>query len=397
MSLRSSILLRGLRIAVTKPGAMLWAYVINLGIAVAFSLRLNAQLAAILDHSLAAERLNTAFDLGTLQQTVHRLNYMAPSSGATSYIGLPLYVMVYFLLVPGTLFCYRADVPPRLSILLSSGVSYFWRFVRITLLTGVVSLAVLTPLVIAESSYAAHIEETVVGRAALLQEIPGILAIFLVAALVRLYFDLVEVYTVQLGDQVLENGRQDRRVRRVLLPALRTLGGNFGRMYLSFTGLTLAGFAAVVAGGWLAAPGLARPQVLPTFLLAQLGLMAMMATRFWQRATETVLAGDFPLAQPLPRVAEPEYERIESLHFPGDAQPDPEPAVLSLREPDPEVFHHDVTEPEPAKEEVEAVVAPVAEPDAGLVAGPVADPVAEPGSEPEGTPGPVRPVPWWQE
>jgi hypothetical protein len=378
MKLRRSILLHGLRLVITRPGAILWTYALNLGIAILFSLRLHAQLASILDHSLAAERLNSAFDLGTLQSVLHRLDYMAPSTGLTTYAGLPLYLLGYFLLVPGTLFCYEAAAPARLSILLSSGISYFWRFVRITLLTLIVSAAILVPLALLQSNYAASVDETIVGESALLRELPGILLIFLVAALLRLYFDLVEVYTVQLGDHHLRDGSPDRRVRRALLPALRTLRQNFARAYLCFVALTILGFAAFAAPAWIALHMLAQPQVWLTFLITQAGLLAMLATRFWQRGAETILALDYPLPIPSETTLESEPE---PHHFPTDAQPDPEPAPPSLPEPDPAVFHHEPTPPEPVADEPWQPPPGEATPQATL----------------EPTPEPKGPVPWWQE
>jgi hypothetical protein len=335
------------------PGTLLWTFALNLGLALVFSLRLHAQLAAILDHSLAAERLNSAFDLGTLIEVVHRLSYMAPPAGSTSYLGLPLYLLGYFVLVPGTLFCYRVEAPPRLSILVSAGISYFWRFVRITLLTGIVAGVILIPLVKAQSAWSASVDENFVGVAALQRQLPGVALILLVAALLRLYFDLVEVYTVQLGDQYRENGKQDRRVRRVLRPALRGLWRNLGRAYFSFVALTLLGFAALAGTGYVALHMLAQPRVWPAFLLAQAGLLAMMATRFWQRGVETILACEYPLQPPAPFLAEHRIkpEIVVPPHFPGDAQPDPEPPAPSLDEPDPAVFRH---EPPPPPERLPA-------------------------------------------
>ena len=404
MTLRRSILWNGLRLVLKAPGALLWTFTLNLGLALLFSLRLHAQLAAILDHSLAAERLNSAFDLGTLFEAIHRLNYMAPSAGGTSYVGLPLYMLGYFVLVPGALFCYRSGAPSRLSILASSGLSYFWRFVRITVLTGIVAGAVLVPLILEESSRSAHIAEDFVGNEALERQLPGAVAIFLIAALLRLYFDLVEVYTVQLGDQLREDGQPDRRIRRVLLPALRALWHNLGRAYLSFLTLTLLGFAALIGTGYLGMQMLAQPRIWPTFLLAQAGLLAMMATRFWQRGAETIIALDYPLDfadsidaepkrmlrivqeyEPVITPAEPVIELAEPRHFSGDAQSDPEPAPPSLAQPDPAVFHHEVP-PQPLP--TPPVVLP--------------EPVRQQLPEPE-PPKPVEPeqpkrqVPWWME
>jgi hypothetical protein len=382
MARRRSILWHGLGLVAARPGTLLWTYALNLGLALVFSLRLHAQLGSILDHSLEAERLNSAFDLGVLTETIHRLGYMAPATGASSYVGLPLYLLGYFILVPGALFCYRTDAPSRLSIMASWGIAYFWRFVRITLLTGVVSAAVLVPMSLAQAAWSAHVDETLVGEDALLHDLPGVVAILLVAALLRLYFDLVEVYTVQLGDQYRENGKEDRRVRRVLWPALKTLFRNFWRAYFSFLTLTVLGFAAFAAAGWATLHMLAEPRMWPAFLFTQAGLLAMMATRFWQRGAETILATDYPLLQlqPQPSIVESvvaaeivvEITEPTPVHFAGDAQPDPEPAAPSLDEPDPAVFQH---EPEPLPPQ----------------------PPFEPAVETDTTDEPKRQVPWWME
>jgi hypothetical protein len=337
-----------LRLVAARPGALLWTYAANLGLALAFSLKTRAELGSVLDRSLAAERLNTAFDLGTLNAAFHRISYMAPSTGSSAFAGVPLYLLCYFILVPGTLFCYETESPARLPILVSSGLSFFWRFVRITLLTAIISGAVLTPLMLLQGALTQAIDNRTVGWTAVYEELPGIVVIALAAALLRLYFDLVEVYTVQLGDRYRPDGRPDRRVRKTLMPALRTLGANFGRVYGSFVALTLLGFAAVALTGRIAMHMLAQPRVWPMFLLAQAGLLAMMATRFWQRGAETILAADNPLPQP----AEVQAFEDKSIHYSApldlgprqavaDAQSDPEPAAPSLEEPDAGVFHRE--------------------------------------------------------
>jgi hypothetical protein len=355
-----SILLHGLRLVITVPGALLWTYAVNLLIAFVFSLKLHAQLSSILDHSLAAERLNAAFDLGTLGAVSHRLTYMAPSVGETNYLGLPLYLLCYFILGPGALFSFQSHAPSRLSILVSSGISFFWRFVRISMLTALVSGLILAPLIVAQLAWSQHVNTYFVEESALLHKLPGILLIVLVAALLRLYFDLVEVYTVQLADRYRPTGKPDRRIRRTLLPALHTLRQNFGRAYLTFVSLTVLGFAAVAFTGSIAMHMLAQPRVWPMFLLAQAGLFAMMATRFWQRGAETILCCDNPLPFSEPEIAP--YYPGHHIHYSApsirppasapanDAQPDPEPAPPFLSEPDPGVFHHETGKSEEGRE-----------------------------------------------
>jgi hypothetical protein len=349
---RRNIFLHGLSLTLRRLPALLWTYLFNLALAFLFSISLNLQLSALLNHSLAAQRLFSGFDIATLGETFLHL-HEGPVGDAGAVFGhasIPLYLLVYFLLVPGTLFCYQADVPARLSTLLKQGLLYFWRFVRITILTLLVSALILGPLSFLQGKWADHVDEHIVGRRGFLATLAGIIVLFLVASILRLYFDLVEVYTVQLGQHLLSNGKPDRRVRRALAPAWRTLRANFSHVWPAFLFLTLVGFAAVILTARISMHMLAQPRVWPMFLLAQLGLFLMLLTRFWQRGAETSLALQNPIPNPLTDPLPP-GRRIqftpEQRVAPATLEPisDPEPAPPSLDEPDPGVFHHDPAKP----------------------------------------------------
>jgi hypothetical protein len=292
---RRSLLLNGLGLVLRHPGAVVWTYVFNLGIAVLFSLSYWARVSSVLDHSLAAEGLNASFDLGTLLAVSHRLGYGAPSAGASAYAGLPVYFLVYFVLVPGALFGYRINAPGRLAIMASLGIGFFWRFVRIALLTLVTSLVVLVPMALALGAWGNWVTEHEVGGAQLWWQLPGWLGLGLVAMVLRLYWDMVEVYAVQLDGQIRPNGKPDRRVRRVLGHAARTLWRNFGRAYGVFLLIALLGAAEIVVTARAAAHLLPEPRVWPVFLLLQAGFFLNLLTRYWQRGCETILAADFLL------------------------------------------------------------------------------------------------------
>jgi hypothetical protein len=372
---RRNIFLHGLSLTLSRFPALLWAYVFNLSLALLFSIPLKLQLSTLLDHSLAAQRLSTGFDIGSLGETYLRF-HENPITGAAASFGhtsIPLYLLLYFLLVPGTLFVYQTNTPARLGTLLQQGLAHLWRFVRITLLTLLVSALVLGPLFFFESKWADHVDERTVGRSAFLQILAGNIIIFLVASILRLYFDLVEVYTVQLGlhlrpAAVGKQARPDRRVHRALLPAGRTLIANFSHAWPIFLFLTILGASAVVLTARTSMHMLAQPRVWPTFLLAQLGLFLMLLTRFWQRGVETSLALQNPIPSPsLPPILPIAgvVDRIDPLHphhriqlTPEQHPPDqpanpatnepisnPEPAAPSLDGPDPGVFHHDPSKP----------------------------------------------------
>ncbi len=350
-----SLLWAGLQSVLASPGALVWTYAFNVGLALLFSLRLHAQMASVLSHSLAAERLSSAFDLGTLLELRHALTYHAPGSGTSSYAGLPVYLAVYFVLVPGALFSYQVGAPGRLSILLGTGLGFFWRFVRITVLAAIVFAGVLGPLVAAQSAWAEYVDARFVGATVWWLEAPGALLVVLLAAVLRLYFDLVEVYTVQLNDQLLPNGKTDRRVRRVLGPALRTFAASFGRAYGTFVGLAVLG-AAALAVTWAGATELlAQRHVLPIFVLTQLGLFLSLLTRFWQRGAETVLAGDNRLEAAavsggMSRSYSEEEAKWSRAGEEPDAQSNPEPSVPSLEEPDAGVFRPEPLPPSPDRQ-----------------------------------------------
>jgi hypothetical protein len=386
-----SILLHGLGIALRRFPAFLWTYAFGLLLAIVFSLPLYSQLSSALDHSLTAQRLSAGFDVGTVISATSRIHEggtgqtITPSSAKIGQVSILFYFLLYFLLIPGTLFCYISRSPARLSTLLQQGVLHFWRFFRITVLAAIAGVFILGPLAVLQTRWAGFVDDRFVGRTAFLLTLAGLLVVLLAASLLRLYFDLVEAYTVQLGTDLLPSGSPDRRVRRALRPAFHTLRENFLRSWLVFLFLAILGCVAVFFSGRAAIHMLAQPRVWPMFFTAQLGLFLMLFTRFWQRGAEVSLvsqhpiladhdARDFaPVPPPPPYEHQPPLDMIynsdpltplypaplspddpisplvppEPRTTPADPIPDPEPASPSLDEPDPGVFHHEPKPPQP--------------------------------------------------
>jgi hypothetical protein len=310
MTQQRNLLTTGLGLTLRNWPAFVWTYVFNLGTALLFTLPLRAQLSDITAHSLASERLTGAFDLGTMAGAIMKLSKGPGPATLSSNFTAPVFVVLYFLIVPGTLLCYQSGARPRLATLFHTGFTYFWRFIRITLVNLVISGIILGGLTALQKLWSAHIDDTMVGRNAFLLELAGIILIALIAAALRLYFDLVEVYTVQLGAQAWpdgaeENPKRQRQIRRAFRPALRALRSNFVRSYITFLFLTALGLGVVVLTARIAMHSLAQPHVWPLFLLAQLGLFLMLLTRFWQRGAETILALDNPLPLPIVPIPEP--------------------------------------------------------------------------------------------
>jgi hypothetical protein len=351
---RRNIFLHGLTITLRRLPALLWTYVFNLGLALVFSIRLHRQFSAMMDHSLGAQRLVSGFDLGTVGESVLRLQDGPSGGSATAYAAIPLYLVIYLVLVPGTIFAYLSDTRARLSTLLQQGLLFFWRFTRIALLTVLVSVVILGPLLFLQNRWSEHIDEHTIGRTAFLYALAGNVSMFLFASILRLYFDLVEVYTVQLGQSLRPDGRPDRRVRRALGPAFRSLAAHFSQAWPIFLFLTLFGIAAVILTARTSMHMLAQPRVWPTFLIAQIGLFLMLFARFWQRGVETSLAIQNPILNPIEPMIEPTIEPERRIQLTSEPHKhttlpepisNPEPAAPSLDHPDSGVFHRDPGEP----------------------------------------------------
>jgi len=106
--------------------------------------------------------------------------------------------------------------------------------------------------------------------------------VLLVALLLRLWWDLVEVYIVRNAMD------GERRVHLALVPAFRLLFRHFFRIFGSFLLTGLAGVTALALclSLWKALPA---HQVWIAALLAQLGLFLLLVSRFWQRGLEATL------------------------------------------------------------------------------------------------------------
>jgi hypothetical protein len=318
-----SLLIHGLRLVLRSFPALLWAFVFNLIYAAFNTMRVASSIGAITDTSLAAKPLHQGFDLGTIGALAIKL-FENKGFSAASGTSITLFLATYFLLVPGTLLCYQTDTPARLSTLFQAGILHFWRFVRILILSLIVMALVLGPLGVIYSKYSDYLDLHVVGRSGSLLNLAGILVLALVAAILRLYFDLVEVYTVQLGLQLRPSGKPDRRVRKALLPALRAFKHSFLRVYETFILLSILGLAAIAGTSYVAAHTLAQPRSWPIFVLTQAGLFLMLLTRFWQRGAETTLS----LNHPIPEVVEEEDLPRASFNPPPVYDPPAPPADL---------------------------------------------------------------------
>lgn len=298
-----NLLVQGFQLALRNWPCLVWVYAANLFFSLLAGVPVAAGLASYVDHSFAAQRIASTINLSALMELGFHLRdtgFFPMALHTAGWINL-LQLTVLFVLFAGSVFVFVSAEPPRLSVLLRGGVAYFWRFVRAALLAGLVAAVLLGMLLSVRAAALSKASAIYVERQMFLYSAMSGGVVVLVALLVRLWWDLVEVYLVRNAMD------GERRVRQALLPALRLLGRYFFRTAGSFLLTGLAGVTALALCLllWKVVPA---HQVWLAALLAQLGLLFLLAGRFWQRGVETALV----MSADPPRVAVEEIATEES-------------------------------------------------------------------------------------
>jgi hypothetical protein len=199
------------------------------------------------------------------------------------------------------------------------GIAYFFRFARAAVAAVCVASVILGILVALRTLLLFRASAVYVERKMFLYSSISGAVVFLAAMLVRLWWDLVEVYVVRNAID------GERRVRHALLPAARLLYRNFFRAAGSFFLIGLIGLDALALFLflWRLLPA---HQVLLSSLLAQTGLFLLLASRFWQRGMEAALV----MSVDPPMIA---AEDVEAEEEDEEEQFTGEEVLASLTEP----------------------------------------------------------------
>ena len=312
-----SIFLGGLRLLLANKRIVLWSYLPLLLIALSAGTLSRARSGQFLDHSLAAQKLVGDLDIGYFAELFQRSNGSAPNS--IDPVQILLYVLFSFFLAAGTVYVFLSREKPRLATVLGVGIQYFWRFFRLTLFLAIFAGPTLGLLRWLRTLYLDRADEKYVEAAYDWRAVLTLLVLLLVAVILRLWFDLAEVYIVHLGLQ------GDRRVRRSLGPSLRLLYRQFVRVFFTYCA---AGAIGVLGFGlfiWLWAGGQTSHLILPVFLISQVGLLCLLASRVWQRAILAALVIETTESAPTVLHVPPVQPGPPDPFTPSPDAPDPEP------------------------------------------------------------------------
>jgi hypothetical protein len=312
-----NLLVEGFRLVLRNWPFVVWAYGINLLFGLLAAVPFATGLAPFLDHSLAAQRVAGTIDISYLQELaghLHQASFFATATHTAGWL-TGLQFLFLFLLFAGTIFVYVSAEPPQLSVLMRGGVAYFLRFLRAGLLVGCISVVILGILFSARAALLSRLGEVYVDRKLFYYSAVSGAVVLFAAMLLRLWFDLVEVYIVH---NVMDG---ESRVREALLPAYRLLIRYFFRAVGCFLLAGIAGVGALALCLYLWKSLIPAQQVWLAFLLAQIGLFLLLTTRFWQRGigVALVMSADPPRVAATDAIAARVEEEEEMPSFAGVA------------------------------------------------------------------------------
>jgi hypothetical protein len=280
---RPSIFLGGLRLLLANKRTLLWSYLALLFVGLVGGASLHARISPFLDHSLAAQKLAAGIDIAYYAELFQHANEHDPGSGPVTAALTFLSILLSFFFAAGIIYVFLTGEKPRLATILRAGVEYFWRFFRLLIFAAIISGIILGLLGWLRSVYLKHADEKYVEASFDIRFILTLALLLLVALVLRLWFDLAEVYVIQMGKN------SDRRVRRSLGPALRLLRLHFGHLFLSYFAAGTLGVLGFAFFLWVWAIDQSSHLILPVFFWSQIGLLFLLASRIWQRGIVTAL------------------------------------------------------------------------------------------------------------
>jgi hypothetical protein len=275
MSENKGLLSGGYEKVVRNKRYIFWFWLLNLTLAEFGVAAFRNQAGGILDHSLYAGRLVHGFDLSVFGEMLSRPEF-GPSMASmwpAVYFAI-LFFVFSVLFLPGVFLGYASNYRlPRDEFFRACGRN-LWRFIRLLIVAGIVMGIVAGILFAIQGALVKKAGDSTNELLGFEVQMSGLLVIFLVMTVLRIWFDLAEADVV-LSDQ--------KAVRKSIGAAFRHTFRHLGRLVTSYVVTTIVAAVILASGIWVWRHGVAPHHVGRAFVVGQLTLVLLLISRFWQR------------------------------------------------------------------------------------------------------------------
>jgi len=254
-----------------------WFYLLNLAFAGSGATAFSKSAHGILDHSLYADRLLHGLDLAVLEEMLERPEFGPRRSSEAPALGFAfLFFLACLLFMPGVLLGYSSDHRISSEEFFRACGRNVWRFLRLAVVFALMAGIATTVGFFIEGGLMNVVDQSPKNdRLLSLVESLSLGLTFLLLTAIRMWFDLAET------DVVL---RDQRAVRKSILWAFRATLRNFFRLLGTYLLAAITGALLLLGGIFLWRILVPPANLVGAFLVSQITLLLLLASRFWQRA-----------------------------------------------------------------------------------------------------------------
>jgi hypothetical protein len=301
---RKGVVAAGFSLLRRRQGVLWWMFVVSVVLGGLGALPATINIGHALNHSLAGQQLTTRFDLGMYVELMR-----LPEVDISRYdpaVGVSVFVFFLFMLfaLGGILESYRQDRRLTTGEFFAASGAFFWRFVRLLLLS-IVPFVIVGLIYQGLSKAGDYVgDRAIADQVGIFSSIGAAIIFMLLALWVRLWFDLAQVRAVV---------QNERGMWRNLWKSwgITWRAGLYWRyVFIALVAWIVMAIALVI---WAHVPSAATPMI---FLSLELIIFAQLATRLWQLATAMTwyqrYAETLVVVLPVVEIIPPPAEVIES-------------------------------------------------------------------------------------
>jgi hypothetical protein len=325
-----------------RQGVLWWIFAVNLVCGALGTAPGFLRLRHALGYSLAGQPLTNRFDLGMLTELFRLPDVSLVRYTTNSYLFAFVFFLFMLFVTGGILESYRADRRLTTGEFFAASGAYFWRFVRLLLLS-IIPFVIVIMIYQALNKAADHIgDRAIADQVGIFLGWGATLVFLLLALAVRLWFDIAQVRAV---------GQNERHMWRNTWRAWRITRRDFGRLYGMYLVIALVAWITLAVGLviWAELPATATGAV---FVILELIMFAQIAARLWQLAGATSLYRQHD--EMITPVAEPAI-LMPAVTAPAEANPAPPieqgaPATEPVSPPPQVAQGEPVAQPQPPRD-----------------------------------------------
>lgn len=266
-----------------------WVFAVNFILAAVGGTAARVTFSKVLDHSLASTDIAGHLNLTRYFELISMPEVQFAPMAAASYATQLIFLIFMLFILGGVLVVYREDRKLTTAEFFENCGLYFWRFVRLTLLS-------LIPFGLCFAFYQGVVSKVAdkISEASAFESysfwthLIGGFIFILLFLWVRLWFDVAQVRAV---------AQNERRMFRNVLRAFRITWNALGSLLWMYFRISLLAWATLAVGLWLwlRIPGRA---FFLSFLMMEFVLFVQFAVRLWQRASAITWYGQYAEEHP---------------------------------------------------------------------------------------------------